>query len=174
MGGGAHARTQVLTVHSNVRIENHTSHGLRFVVHMLRSGKGVGQSTGRSATVAVPGAGPLAPGLQCYLPVAAARWSPVAACDRSGRPPELLPCATLRTKNCHFAILGPPSVVVHKRKPKGEQREGDSENAESGGYLLVFVGFCFESRCRSRMSLPCRVCIYARASCALNELRLTS
>ncbi len=64
---------QVLTVHSNVRIENRTSHGLQFVVHMLRGGRGGARATGEPATLAVPGAGPLAPGLQCYLPVAAAR-----------------------------------------------------------------------------------------------------
>lgn len=64
---------QVLTVHSNVRIENHTSHGLQFMVHMLRSGAPGARTDGQPSTAAVPGAGPLAPGLKCYLPVAAAR-----------------------------------------------------------------------------------------------------
>ena len=63
---------QVLTVHSNVRIENHTSHALQFAVHLLR-GRGGVPGTGAGATLSVPGSGSLAPGLQCYLPVAAAR-----------------------------------------------------------------------------------------------------
>jgi len=62
----------VLTVHSNVRIENHTSHALSFAVHLLR-GRGAVMAAATGTTINVPGSGSLAPGLQCYLPVAAAR-----------------------------------------------------------------------------------------------------
>ena len=67
---------QVLTVHSPFRIENHTNHPLEFNVHLFRSPHirdtmGSLVRAGNAAISTVPTSGPLAPGLQCYLPVPA-------------------------------------------------------------------------------------------------------
>lgn len=66
-------RTKVLTVHSPFRIENHTSHPLSFTIHLLRNPGAPSSAAVRNAAAikTVPGSGPLAPGLQCYLPVPA-------------------------------------------------------------------------------------------------------
>ena len=63
---------QVLTVHSPIRLENHTSHPLSFILHLASSGDGPKHADDTSER-RIPCHGPLAPGSQCYLPLSALR-----------------------------------------------------------------------------------------------------
>ena len=63
---------QVLTVHSPIRLENHTSHPLSFILHLACPADGARHARDSSES-RVPCHGPLAPGSQCYLPLTALR-----------------------------------------------------------------------------------------------------
>lgn len=63
---------QVLTVHSPIRLENHTSHPLSFVLHLASTGDGLKHAPD-PAESRIPCHAPLAPGSQCYLPLTAMR-----------------------------------------------------------------------------------------------------
>ena len=65
---------QVLTVHSPVLLENHTGHPLSFILHLASPKDGIKRACD-SAESRVPCHSPLAPGLQCYLPLTAMRWA---------------------------------------------------------------------------------------------------
>ena len=60
------------TVHSPIRLENHTSHPLSFILHLTSSGDGPKHADDNSES-RIPCHGPLAPGSQCYLPLSALR-----------------------------------------------------------------------------------------------------
>jgi len=72
----------VLTIHSPFSVENVTSHPLQLTLHLQRAdparfgsggggGGGSGGGRGGGAVCAVPAAGALAPGEQCFLPLPA-------------------------------------------------------------------------------------------------------
>ena len=65
---------QVLTVHSPVLLENHTSQTLSFILHLAGSIDGLKRASD-SAESRIPCHSPLAPGSQCYLPLTAMRWA---------------------------------------------------------------------------------------------------
>ena len=63
---------QVLTVHSPILLENHTSHPLSFILHLASPIDGLKHASD-SAESRIPCHSPLAPGSQCYLPLTAMR-----------------------------------------------------------------------------------------------------
>lgn len=63
---------QVLTVHSPIRLENHTSHPLSFILHPTSARDGLKPALD-AAESRIPCHSPLAAGSQCYLPLTAMR-----------------------------------------------------------------------------------------------------
>jgi hypothetical protein len=80
---------QVLTIHSPFSVENATSHPLQLALHLQRGeparfggggGGGGGGARAGGAVCAVPAAGALAPGEQCFLPLPAV-WCARLLCE---------------------------------------------------------------------------------------------
>ena len=66
----------MLTLHSPVRVENHTSVPLDFMLQISRNAHAQGPNQHGTASTTMPPSGPLVPNATCYLPMPAMWYAP--------------------------------------------------------------------------------------------------